>query len=155
MTGVQTCALPISKQLKETNKLLIDELVISDRQLSAIPEADMIKAVAQQLKIAEDNSKIAQGENNTLQKLYDETVKATNHKQNELDRLFHNANDEQLIAHQDRRILEHTKEVRHTLGLYRKALIEKHIARLEALIQESFTALIRKNDLVKIGRAHV
>lgn len=138
-----------AKQLKETNERLIDELVISDRQLSAIPEADMIKAVAQQLKTAEDNSKISQGEINTLQKLYDETIKATNNKQNELDRLLHNANDEQLITHRDKRILEHTSEVRHTLGLYRKALIGKHIGRLESLIQESFTALIRKNDLVK------
>ena len=45
-------------------------------------------------------------------------------------------------------ILEHTSEVRQTLELYRKALIDKHIGRLEVLIKESFTALIRKTDLV-------
>ena len=83
-----------AKQLKDINEHLRDELAICDRQLSTVPEADMIKAVAQELKSAEDNSKIAQGEIITLQKLYDETIKATNSKHNELDRLLHNANNE-------------------------------------------------------------
>lgn len=143
-----------SQLQKETNELkqihdhLIDELAISDRQLSTIPDADMIRDVALQLKNSEDNKKIAQGEFKTLQKLYDETAKAINSKQNELDRLFHNANDEQLNSHQDKRILEHTTEVRNTLQLYRKRLIGKHIGRLETLIKESFSSLMRKNDLV-------
>ena len=137
-----------SKQLKETHDHLSDQLAISDRQLSTIPDADMIRNVAQQLKTSEDNKKIAQGEIKTLQKLYDETTKVINSKQNELDRLYHNANDEQLSSHRDNRILEHAVEVRNTLQLYRKALIGKHIGRLESLIKESFTSLMRKNDLV-------
>jgi len=137
-----------ANNLKEKHECLSDELAISDRQLSTIPEADMIKDAAQQLKSSENNRKIAEGEYNTLQIQLDETVKAVNNKQNELDRLYHSTNDEQLKAHRDKRILEHTAEVRQTLRLYRKALIGKHISRLETLIEESFKALIRKNDLI-------
>lgn len=137
-----------TNELKQIHNHLIDELAVSDRQLSTIPDADMIRGVALQLKNSEDNKKIAQGEFKTLQKLYDETAKAINSKQNELDRLYHNANDEQLNSHRNKRILEHTTEVRNTLQLYRKALIVKHIGRLETLIKESFTSLMRKNDLV-------
>jgi len=137
-----------SNDLKQMHDHFSDDLAISDRQLSTIPDADMIRDVALQLKKSEDNKRIAQGEIKTLQKIYDETSKAINSKQKELDRLFHNANDEQLNSHRDKRILEHTTEVRITLQLYRKALISKHIGRLETLIKESFTSLIRKNDLV-------
>ena len=137
-----------AKTLKETYNSLNDELAISDRHLSTIPEADMIKGAAKQLKIAEDESKIAQGEFNSLQNNYNETVKITNNIQNELDRVLHSSNDEQLSMHRDKRILEHASEVRQTLGIYRKVLIGKHIGRLETLIKESFTTLIRKSDLV-------
>jgi len=137
-----------ANNLKVKYECLSEELAISDRQLSTIPEADMIKDAAQQLKSAEDNRKIAEGEHNTLQLQYDETIKAFNNKQNELDRLYHSTNDEQLSAHRDKQILEHTSDVRQTLGLYRKALIGKHIGRLESLIEDSFKALIRKNDLI-------
>ena len=137
-----------AKHLEKKYKNLIYELNTSDQKLSAVPEADIIKEVAQQLKAAEDKSKLSQGELSILQKLYNETVKRTNNKQDELDRLLHKANDEQLSSHHDKRILEHSIEVRKTLGLYRKKLIDQHIRRLEILIKESFTALIRKSDLV-------
>jgi DNA sulfur modification protein DndD len=135
-------------QLRESYEYLSDELATSDRKLSAIPEADMIKQVAHQLKATEDSSKKAQGEQIVLQNLYNETAKTTNNKQIELDRLLHRENDEQLNTHRNKNIIEHTREVRHTLDLYHKALIEKHIGRLETLIKESFTTLIRKKDLI-------
>ena len=137
-----------ANQLKESYEHLSDELATSDRLLSTIPEADMIKQVAQQLKSAEDNFKISQGEQIILQNIYNETANAANNKQIELDRLLHRANDEQLNTHRSKNIVEHTREVRHTLDLYHKALIGKHIGRLEALIKESFSSLIRKKDLI-------
>ncbi len=137
-----------TKNLKLSFEQLSEEVAMSDKQLSVIPEADMIKAVAKALKMAEDKHKIAQGELNVLQAGYNDTLKILAIKQNELDRLLHTANNEQLNAHRDKRILEHTAEVKHTLTLYRKALTNKHIGRLESLITESFTGLIRKSDLV-------
>ena len=136
-----------AKQLKLALDQISEELAISDKQLSAVPEADMIRGVAQALKSAEDKLKISQGELKTLQMNYDEAAKLFTNKQIEIDRLLHNANDEQLGYHRSKLILEHTTEVQKTLTLYRTALIDNHIGRLQALVKESFTALIRKTDL--------
>ncbi|PHS71158.1 MAG: DNA sulfur modification protein DndD [Cycloclasticus sp.] len=138
-----------SKQLKLAYEHFSEQLAVSDRQLSTIPDGDMIKDVAQQLKTAEVNHKIAQSELNSIQNTYDEAAKTLAHKQHELDRFLHNANDEQLSAHQDKHVLEHIAEVRQTLMLYRQELINKHIGSLENLIKESFASLIRKSDLVQ------
>jgi len=137
-----------AKQLKLAHEKINEELVVSDKQLSAVPEEDMIRGITRALKAAEDKHKIAQGEFNTLKINYDETAKLLDSKQSEIDRLLHNANDEQLDIHRKKHILEHMAEVQHTLTIYRKSLIDKHIGRLQALIKESFTTLIRKGDLV-------
>ena len=137
-----------AKHLKLAQEQINEELAVSDKKLSAIPEADMIKGVFRALQVAEDKHKTAQGELKTLQINYNEIVKALNSKQHEIDRLLHNTNDEQLSTHREKRILEHMEEVQQTLAIYRKALINKHIGHLQALVKESFAALIRKNDLV-------
>ncbi len=137
-----------ARQLKLALEQVSQELAITDKQLSAVPEADMIRGIARALKVIEDKHKIAQGELKILQTNYDETARLLTNKQIQIDRLLHNANDEQLGFHRSKRILEHTAEVQKTLTLYRKALIDNHIGRLQALVKESFTALIRKTDLV-------
>ncbi len=137
-----------SRHLKKSYDLLNAEQAISDQQLSSIPEEAMIKECAQQLKAAEDESKVAQGELNILQENHDETAKGIANKHYELDRLYHRVNEEKLGSQRDKMVLGHTREARHTLGLFRKALTCKHIDHLETLIKESFTTLIRKSDLI-------
>jgi DNA sulfur modification protein DndD len=46
------------------------------------------------------------------------------------------------------RLLLHSARMRNTLGTFRVAAIRKHTARLERLILESFSQLLRKNSLV-------
>lgn len=138
-----------SEELKEKHSAIKEKLATSDKKLSSIPDADMIREAALALNTAEDKYKISLGELKALEQMLSESQKVLNSKTTELDRLLHGANDEQLSAHQDKRIIEHTKEVQKTLALYREALISKHINRLEHLVKESFTSLIRKKDLVK------
>lgn len=139
-----------AKQLKLAHELLVEELASSDKKLSTIPEADMIREISQQLKSVEDSHKVAQGESIVLQQVLDESTRALLSKQNEMDRLLHTANEEQLNDHRNKHILEHTAEVQKTLSLYREALVNKHIGRLETLITESFKSLIRKSDLINM-----
>ena len=52
-------------------------------------------------------------------------------------------------SRQDRvRILRHTARVRTTLGMFRKAVIVKHVRKIERLVLESYQQLLRKASLV-------
>lgn len=46
------------------------------------------------------------------------------------------------------RMLKHSARVRETLAKFRTRVVERHVARMEALMLESFRALLRKSDLV-------
>lgn len=47
-----------------------------------------------------------------------------------------------------RRLLVHSTKVRETLGRFREAVVERHVARIQQLVLESFHQLIRKRLLV-------
>ena len=52
-------------------------------------------------------------------------------------------------SRQDRvRILRHTARIRTTLGMFRKAVIVKHVRKIERLVLESYQQLLRKASLV-------
>lgn len=52
-------------------------------------------------------------------------------------------------ARDDRaRILHHASKVRATLGVFRRAVIERHVRRIEQLVLESYQQLLRKTALV-------
>ncbi len=130
------------------HKEISGELAVLDTQLSMIPDADSIKRIAQQLVDAKNKRLIAQGELNTLQRIYDDYSKELSGKLDELDRFLYQANDEQLGAYRSKRITEHIAEVQRTLTIYRTVLIGKHIGKLQSLIKDSFGALVHKSDLV-------
>ena len=83
-------------------------------------------------------------------------------KQGEIDRLYREVErGEQALSRlleddakaegsrQDRvRILRHTARVRTTLGMFRKAVIVKHVRKIERLVLESYQQLLRKASLV-------
>jgi DNA sulfur modification protein DndD len=53
------------------------------------------------------------------------------------------------FAHEDiNRMLLHSAKVRDTLGQFREAVVERHVARIERLVLDSFRQLIRKQSLV-------
>lgn len=47
-----------------------------------------------------------------------------------------------------RRLLVHSTKVRETLGRFREAVVERHVARIQQLVLESFRQLVRKRSLV-------
>lgn len=47
-----------------------------------------------------------------------------------------------------RRLLAHSTKVRETLGRFREAVVERHVAHIQQLVLESFHQLIRKRSLV-------
>ncbi|TMN24168.1 DNA sulfur modification protein DndD [Pseudoxanthomonas sp. X-1] len=55
---------------------------------------------------------------------------------------------EEFASDDTRRILAHSAKVRDTLTKFREAVVERHVARIEKLVLESFHQLIRKRDLI-------
>ena len=69
-------------------------------------------------------------------------------KKQDLTRL-HEATAKAMTARDDRlRILRHAAKVRQTLATFRSTVVEQHVRRIEQLVHESYTQLLRKASLV-------
>lgn len=138
-----------SKSLREKYEHSLESVSQSDKEISSIPEVGIIENISAQLKIVGEKLIICEDDVRNISNEIEHLNKQLENKQSELDRAFHNANDKQLSSHRNKQILSHTKDVKNTLEIFRKALIKKHIGHLEALIENSFKSLIRKNDLIQ------
>jgi DNA sulfur modification protein DndD len=137
-----------AKQLSEKYQDTLEELSHSDKEISSIPELGIIQDISEQLQLANKKLILAEDKSKRLTEEVDGHLKQLDNKQAELDRAFHNANEKQLSGHRNKQILSHTEDVKKTLDIFRKSLVEKHIGHLESLIEDSFKSLIRKNDLI-------
>lgn len=68
--------------------------------------------------------------------------------ENKLDKLSEDHIDARFAEDDRQRMLKHSSKVRDTLAKLRSRVVRNHIARMEALMLESFQNLLRKNDLV-------
>lgn len=68
--------------------------------------------------------------------------------ENKLDKLSERDIDARFAEDDRQRMLKHSSKVRDTLAKFRSRVVRNHIARIEALMLESFQNLLRKNDLV-------
>lgn len=65
-----------------------------------------------------------------------------------LDSLDQRDMDTQWVESDRQRMLKHSQRVRDTLGRFRTRVVQRHTARIEALMLESFHTLLRKTQLV-------
>jgi len=138
-----------SKELYKEYKNALEEVSLSEKEISSIPETGIIEEISNQLRSINNKLIICKDDRTNLSSEIDILFKQLASKESELDRAFHNANDNQLSTHRNKQILTHTKDIKNTLDVFRTALIEKHIGHLETLIEDSFKSLIRKNDLIE------
>lgn len=68
--------------------------------------------------------------------------------ENKLDKLSDHDIDARFAEDDRQRTLKHSSKVRDTLAEFRSRVVRNHIARMEALMLESFQNLLRKSDLV-------
>ena len=133
--------------LKERNKLDY-EISALESQISSIPPDETIQQLALQLRDAETKRHTLSIEIESLKRLDDNNFRSLELRNRELDRLYHKVNEERLDNSIDKHVVQRTKDVDKILSLFKAKLVGKHIDRLQNLIKESFTDLVRKNDLV-------
>lgn len=117
-------------------------------EFNSIPSTDTIKDIAMKRndllieleKLEEKTSEIS----DEIEHIHRDIER----KEQALRRL-HETDAKAVIAHDDRaRVLRHAEKVRSTLGMFRNAVVERHVRRIEHLVLESYQQLLRKATLV-------
>jgi DNA sulfur modification protein DndD len=118
-----------------------------ERALEAVPDADSLADFQKQLESAEGELKQRRAELEVL--VLKQAALSTQRAEAErrLERSADVAIDQE--QHQDSRdrVLAHSTRVRRTLEAFRNSVVQRHVARLEALILDSLQQLLRKRSL--------
>jgi DNA sulfur modification protein DndD len=118
-----------------------------ERALEAVPDADSLADFQKQLESAEVELKQRRAELEVLVLKQEALSTQRAEAERRLERSADVAIDQE--QHQDSRdrVLAHSTRVRRTLEAFRHRVVQRHVARLEALILDSLQQLLRKRAL--------
>jgi DNA sulfur modification protein DndD len=118
-----------------------------ERALEAVPDADALADLQKQLEMAEGEHKQRRAELESMALKQEVLSGQRAEAERRLERSADKAIDQE--QHQDSRdrILSHSERVRKTLEVFRNRVVQRHVARLEALILDSLQQLLRKRAL--------
>lgn len=135
-------------QRLETINSLQERLTRCDVQLGQVPTEDAIAAIQSELTRLRKRLQVKQAE----LALHEDKVRVLARQLEDANRKIERELGLEIDTRHDRehnvRILKHSARVRETLAKFRVAIIRKHAERLERLVLESFTHLLRKRALV-------
>jgi DNA sulfur modification protein DndD len=127
---------------------LKEQLVRVEAEIARIPAADAIAAheaeVARTRAEHEAKSAELSAQEATMASLQRELERA----QTQLDREAAQHTDSLIQDESRLRVLKHSAKTRETLRAFRREVIRRHAAKIERLMLESFTQLLRKTSLV-------
>ncbi len=149
---LQTAVLPhireqVAEQMEKIRQLQsrIDEL---DRELAQVPDADAIAKIQRALERKAVEVKRKQTDLDAADEKISLFYRKIDDAKRKLSKLLGQDLDLQGKQEHFSRLLDHSKRARATLGKFRSAVMKFHAERLERLVLESFTQLLRKSDLV-------
>jgi DNA sulfur modification protein DndD len=137
----------IVEKLEGINALQ-ERLTRSELELARVPTEDAIAAIQTELtrlrkKLQEKQAELAVHEDKV--RVLTRQLEDANRK---IERELGLQIDTQVDREHNSRVIKHAARVRDTLAKFRVAVIRKHAERLERLVLESFTHLLRKRALV-------
>lgn len=136
------------EQTLEAISSLQERLTRCDLQLAQVPTEDAVAAIQRELSRLRKKHQEKQAE----LALQEDKVRVLARQLEDARRKFERELGEEVDSQVDRehnaRVLKHSARVRETLAKFRVAVIRKHAERLERLVLESFTHLLRKSALV-------
>jgi len=136
------------EQRLEAVSSLQERLTRCDLELARVPTEDAIVAVQRELTRLRQKHKERQAELAAHQDKVTVLGNQLADAKRKLERELGGEVDAQVDREHHARVLKHSGRVRDTLARFRVAVIRKHAARLEQLVLESFTHLLRKRALV-------
>ncbi|WP_448203530.1 DNA sulfur modification protein DndD [Azospirillum sp. sgz302134] len=149
---VLAAELPAAKQqvismLKEDAEAR-ERLREAATRLAAVPEADALHEVLSERKALTDAVARLQQELSAALVEEDRLRRECERAQEALDRAYSAYQEERLERNDIGRILTHSGKVRGTLAKLQSVVVQRHVARIEALVLDSFRHLLRKGTLV-------
>lgn len=119
-----------------------------DRLLSAVPDADTLGRIQQELSKTEETLKALRDD--LLRK--EEALRGTELELSLRERAYRKEYESHIedseSAEHDKRVVERIPKVKETLERFRQRVVARHIGSLEIAIHESFQNLIRKPELL-------
>ena len=120
-----------------------------DQQLGAVPDADSLAKLQREMTRLEVQVRDCEAQ----QVIHDERLRllVSDHRNKDaaLKKALDGLVDLQSTVEHDARILQRLPKIQDTLRQFRRKVVERHAAKLERLILESFQQLLRKTDLVR------
>lgn len=115
---------------------------------ASVPDDDTIAAAASRRdELTADVAALEEAEA-AMKKEIERLVREIDREEQALSRLLQDDAEEGWLRDDRRRILQRTSHVRTTLGAFRKAVIKRHVRRIEQFVLESYKQLLRKESFV-------
>ena len=120
----------------------------AETTLARVPAADAIARLQRELETLRIRKQQKQAELDALEAKLQIIVRQRAAAEEGVKRALEEDTEQQFGREDRDRVLKHSAKVRGTLGKFRTAIIRKHAARIELLMLEAFTQLLRKTSLV-------
>jgi DNA sulfur modification protein DndD len=145
--AILPAAIPDARAVALEHQSLHSRIASLERALEAVPDADSLADLQKQLEMAEGQLKLRRAELESMVLKQEALSGQRAEAERRLERSADKAIDQE--QHQDNRgrILSHSERVRKTLEVFRNRVVQRHVARLEALILDSLQQLLRKRAL--------
>ncbi|MFK4792200.1 DNA sulfur modification protein DndD [Sphingobium sp. ZW T5_29] len=117
-------------------------------QVAAVPTAEALTALSSERDDLITRAAVLQTEQKAEGEQLDRLRRDLERAQAEISRFTADDKEAQLAQDDRARVLLHVSKVRETLDKFRDAVIRRHLARIEALVLDSFQQLLRKKTLV-------
>ena len=141
-------AVAQAKSLLAKHDELLETQVECQRLLAAAPDEDSIKPLVESVRSCLKEVSQFETKQKKLQNRSEELDRALEASRISRDKFMR---DHRILGaeHADAaRFVEHASRAREKLKVFREALVQKHIGRLEGLILEGYRSLLRKDSLV-------
>jgi DNA sulfur modification protein DndD len=137
----------IDRHLTHREKV-VDLVVTLQQALAGIPADDAISEINASLEAVIAERRKAEFRLESLEQKLRELDAALDGKSRERQRHLEQVASKHVAQETTQRVLKHAQKSRRTLEVFRKAVAERHVARLEQSILESFRLLLRKKSLI-------
>lgn len=117
-------------------------------QVAAVPTAEALTSLAAERDALIAREATLQSEQKAETEQLDRLRRELERAQTEVNRYAADDAEARLEENDRARVLRHVARVRATLDKFREAVVRRHLARIEALVLDSFQQLLRKKTLV-------
>ncbi|MBK1670046.1 DNA sulfur modification protein DndD [Rhodovibrio sodomensis] len=134
-------------QLTEQRRLE-EELDQAQLEAASVPQPDSLSSVIEEREQLRTEISQLEAERARLEEEIARTERELEQKQQTLTRLLEADAQAELHRNDRARILHRSPKVRGTLETFRRAVVERHLRKIEQLVLESYQQLLRKTSLV-------